>query len=90
MRRRCLMLLGALILSGCTIGKTFVYRYDFNDETALMDWVMEGSGVARIENGTLLLYSRFLEQLKTKNLEDSPSLELIKETGSLTDALCSA
>lgn len=36
-----------------------VYECNFADESDLVDWVMEGPGVAKIQNGKLLLHSKY-------------------------------
>ena len=38
-----------------------VYTCSFDDETALADWVMEGPGVAQIQDGKLLLHSKYYD-----------------------------
>lgn len=43
--------------------KELIYQCDFEDANDLADWVMEGPGVAKIEDGKLLIYSEFQPQL---------------------------
>lgn len=43
------------------IKSQLVYSNDFSNEALLQDWVMEGPGVAKIENGKLLLYSKYFD-----------------------------
>ncbi|MDA1068254.1 MAG: hypothetical protein O3C43_17335 [Verrucomicrobia bacterium] len=38
---------------------TLVYKSSFKFEDALNDWVMEGPGVATIDNGRLLVHSKW-------------------------------
>ncbi|TLX72125.1 DUF1961 family protein [Labilibacter sediminis] len=50
-----------------------IYTNSFDEETSLNDWVMEGPGVASVEDGKLLLHSKYAketqEYLKQKNLK---------------------
>lgn len=41
-----------------------VYNCDFSSPEALNDWVMEGPGVAKIENCQLLLHSKYYDAVK--------------------------
>lgn len=43
---------------------TLVYKTSFDSPKALDDWVMEGPGVAEIDGGRLLLYSKWLPDLE--------------------------
>lgn len=42
-----------------------VYECNFNSDTDFQDWKMEGPGMAQIENGKLLLYSKYFDVVKT-------------------------
>jgi len=47
-----------------------VYECNFNSETDLEDWKMEGPGIAKVEQGKLLLYSKYfgiVEQFYKEN-----------------------
>ncbi len=43
---------------------TLVYKSSFDSADELNNWIMEGPGVAEIENGRLLLYSKWLPELE--------------------------
>lgn len=43
---------------------TLVYRNSFDSSETLKDWVMEGPGVAIVEDGRLLLHSKWLPELE--------------------------
>lgn len=43
---------------------TLVYKSSFESEETLNDWVMEGPGVAKIDNGRLLVHSKWLPDLE--------------------------
>jgi len=67
MRFRILIILGALILFtqiADTTPATRVYKTSFDSDEELNKWIMEGPGVAKIENGQLLLYSKWLPDLE--------------------------
>lgn len=57
------------LYTGCTTGERLVYQCDFDHAAALDDWVMEGPGIARIEEGKLLLYSRWQEVLEEQGVD---------------------
>ena len=42
-----------------------IYSCDFSSSTDLDDWKMEGPGIAKIENGKLLLHSKYYETAQT-------------------------
>ncbi len=42
-----------------------IYSCDFESTTDLLDWKMEGPGIAKIENGKLLLYSKYFDAAQT-------------------------
>lgn len=46
--------------------KQLVYQCDFENKSALNDWVMEGPGIAKIKKGHLELYSRYHKQVNKK------------------------
>ena len=50
--------------STTTHNKKLVYSCDFENPSSLNDWVMEGPGVAKIEDGKLLLFSEYYEVAK--------------------------
>lgn len=41
-----------------------LYSCDFEEQNDLNDWIMEGPGIAEIENGKLLLYSEYFDAVK--------------------------
>lgn len=51
---------------------TLVYKSTFDSVDELNNWVMEGPGVAEIDDGRLLLYSKWLPELE--NVEDEIDL----------------
>ncbi|PXY01694.1 DUF1961 domain-containing protein [Marinifilum breve] len=46
--------------------KTLFYQCNFDSQTALDDWVMEGPGIAKINKGRLELYSRYHKKVYRK------------------------
>jgi hypothetical protein len=40
-----------------------IYFCDFNEESDLKDWVMEGPGIAKISDGQLLIYSKYFDDV---------------------------
>ena len=53
-----------LACGGQVVPPTLVYKNTFDSPDALNDWVMEGPGIARIENGKLLIYSKWEPDLE--------------------------
>ena len=56
------------LVVGCTDGgntPSLVYACDFSDPSSLEDWVMEGPGVAVIDDGRLLIHSKWQPMLET-------------------------
>ena len=60
------ILLSMLILAceGYASPPKLVYRNSFDTSEDLNDWTMEGPGVAKIENGRLLIHSKWLPELE--------------------------
>ena len=70
-----LALTGLLMAGGCSSGDgtltpTRVYQDSFDSEASLENWVMEGPGVATIDDGRLLLYSKWLPELESLEEEN--------------------
>ncbi|TKG88755.1 DUF1961 family protein [Puteibacter caeruleilacunae] len=61
-----IVLMSVMVLSACAHDKgklktKLVYSCDFNNPESLDDWVMEGPGIASIEDGKLLIYSKYYD-----------------------------
>ena len=58
----------AVMVLGCVTvhagPATLVYRNSFDTPDALNDWVMEGPGVAKVEDGRLLIHSKWQPELE--------------------------
>ncbi|MCT4602993.1 MAG: YesU family protein [Marinifilum sp.] len=55
-----------LTLSSCNsqnLKTKLVYSCDFNEESDLDDWVMEGPGIAKIADGKLLIHSKYYDDV---------------------------
>ncbi len=65
MIRFTLLLFALFVLTLCGHAQQYqtklVYSCDFSNSNSLNDWVMEGPGLASIQNGQLLLYSKYFE-----------------------------
>lgn len=61
-------LLLLLIAAACSCNATpsaLIYKNSFDTSEALNDWTMEGPGIAQVENGKLLIYSKWQPDLET-------------------------
>lgn len=56
---------------------TLEYKATFDSPEELINWVMEGPGIAEIDNGRLLLYSKWLPELE----EVAEQIDLTKSGG---------
>jgi hypothetical protein len=64
---KCTSIFAILITAACAADAapaTLVYRNGFDTPESLSDWQMEGPGVARVDNGRLLIYSKWQPELE--------------------------